>query len=67
MARFDLERSLERGVRGLWPGSAAFPKYGRNLNMGGDNNRDSTYATAHQRILHDRARPSFVTMPVIPR
>jgi putative CocE/NonD family hydrolase len=47
--------------------SAAFPKYGRNLNTGGDNNRDSTYVTAHQRILHDRAHASFITLPLIPR
>jgi hypothetical protein len=47
--------------------SAAFPKYGRNLNTGGDNNRDSTYVTAHQRVLHDRAHASYVTLPVIPR
>ncbi len=47
--------------------SAAFPKYGRNLNTGGDNNRDSTYVTAHQRVLHDRAHPSFIMLPVIPR
>ena len=47
--------------------SAAFPKYGRNLNTGGDNNRDSTYVTAHQRVLHDRAHASFVTLPLIPR
>lgn len=47
--------------------SAAFPKYGRNLNTGGDNNSDSTFVTAHQRILHDRAHPSFITLPVIPR
>jgi len=47
--------------------SAAFPKYGRNLNTGGDNNSDSTFVTARQRILHDRAHPSFITLPVIPR
>jgi putative CocE/NonD family hydrolase len=47
--------------------SAAFPKYGRNLNTGGDNNRDSTYVTAHQRVLHDRAHPSYITLPLIPR
>lgn len=47
--------------------SAAFPKYGRNLNTGGDNNADTTYVTAHQRILHDRTHPSYVTLPVIPR
>jgi hypothetical protein len=47
--------------------SAAFPKYGRNLNTGGNNNADSTFVTAHQRILHDRAHPSYITLPVIPR
>lgn len=47
--------------------SAAFPKYGRNLNTGGDDNSDSTFVTARQRILHDRAHPSFITLPVIPR
>jgi putative CocE/NonD family hydrolase len=47
--------------------SAAFPKYGRNLNTGGDNNSDSTFVTAHQRILHDRAHSSYITLPVIPR
>jgi putative CocE/NonD family hydrolase len=46
--------------------SAAFPKFGRNLNTGGDNNADSTFVSAHQRIIHDRAHPSFVTLPVIP-
>lgn len=47
--------------------SAAFPKYGRNLNTGGDNNADSTYVTARQRVLHDRAHASFIMLPVIPR
>ena len=47
--------------------SAAFPKYGRNLNTGGDNNADTTYVTAHQRILHDATHPSSVTLPMIPR
>lgn len=47
--------------------SAAFPKYGRNLNTGGDNNADTKFVTAHQRILHDREHASFVTLPLIPR
>ncbi len=46
--------------------SAAFPKYDRNLNTGGDNERDTTYVSAHQRVLHDAAHPSHVTLPVIP-
>ncbi|MEJ2187014.1 MAG: CocE/NonD family hydrolase, partial [Gemmatimonadota bacterium] len=47
--------------------SAAFPKYDRNLNTGGDNERDTPYASAHQRVLHDADHPSRVTLPVIPR
>ncbi len=47
--------------------SAAFPKYDRNLNTGGDNERDTTYVSAHQRILHDAEHPSHVTLPIIPR
>jgi hypothetical protein len=47
--------------------SAAFPKYDRNLNTGGDNERDTRYIVVRQRILHDRAHPSFVRLPIIPR
>jgi putative CocE/NonD family hydrolase len=47
--------------------SAAFPKYDRNLNTGGDNERDSLYVAAHQRVFHDSAHPSHVTLPLIPR
>jgi putative CocE/NonD family hydrolase len=47
--------------------SAAFPKYDRNLNTGGDNERDTKYVAAHQRILHDGAHPSSIRLPVIPR
>ena len=47
--------------------SALFPKYDRNLNTGGSNERDSTFVVAHQRIVHDAAHPSHVVLPVIPR
>ena len=47
--------------------SAAFPKYDRNLNTGGDNERDTKFVAAHQRILHDAAHPSHVRLPIIPR
>jgi uncharacterized protein len=47
--------------------SAAFPKYDRNLNTGGDNERETKYVVAKQRILHDAAHPSFVRLPIIPR
>jgi putative CocE/NonD family hydrolase len=45
--------------------SALFPKYGRNLNTGGNNERDSTFVVAHQRLVHDRAHPSHVVLPVV--
>jgi len=45
--------------------SALFPKYDRNLNTGGNNERDSVFVAAHQRLLHDPAHPSHVTLPVI--
>ncbi|HEY4101725.1 MAG TPA: CocE/NonD family hydrolase [Gemmatimonadales bacterium] len=47
--------------------SALFPKYDRNLNTGGNNETDSTFVPAHQRILHDAAHPTYVTLPIIPR
>jgi predicted acyl esterase len=47
--------------------SSLFPKYDRNLNTGGSNERDSTFVVAHQRIVHDAAHPSHITLPVIPR
>ena len=47
--------------------SALFPKYDRNLNTGGNNERDRTFVTARQRVLHDREHPSSVMLPVIPR
>lgn len=47
--------------------SARFPKYDRNLGTGGDNERDSTFVVAHQRLVHDAAHPSHVVLPVIPR
>jgi uncharacterized protein len=47
--------------------SAAFPKYDRNLNTGGDNERETRFVSARQRVLHDSAHPSRVRLPVIPR
>src|SRR5215831_9903263 len=47
--------------------SALFPKYDRNLNTGGNNERDTTWVVAHQRVLHDAAHPSQVVLPVVPR
>jgi len=47
--------------------SALFPKYDRNLNTGGNNERDTTFVVAHQRLVHDAAHPSHVTLPLIRR
>jgi putative CocE/NonD family hydrolase len=47
--------------------SALFPKYDRNLNTGGDTERDSTFVVAHQRLVHDEAHPSHLLLPVVPR
>jgi len=47
--------------------SALFPKYDRNLNTGGNNERDSSFVVAHQRLVHDAAHPSQVSLPVVPR
>ena len=47
--------------------SSNFPRFDRNLNTGGNNERDTTFVVAHQRVLHDAAHPSHVVLPVIPR
>jgi putative CocE/NonD family hydrolase len=47
--------------------SALFPKYDRNLNTGGNNERETRWVVAHQRLLHDAAHPSHVTLPLVPR
>ncbi len=71
--RYDLDlwftsRVFEPGHRlRVSVSSALFPKYDRNLNTGANNERDSTFVVAHQRLVHDAAHPSHVTLPVIPR
>lgn len=47
--------------------SALFPKYDRNLNTGGNNECDSVFVVAHQRLVHDAEHPSHVTLPIVPR
>jgi predicted acyl esterase len=71
--RYDVDlwftsRVFEAGHRlRVTVSSALFPKYDRNLNTGGNNERDSTFVVAHQRLVHDAAHPSHVALPVIPR
>jgi predicted acyl esterase len=45
--------------------SSNFPRLSRNLNTGGDNERDADYVTAYQTVFHDRARPSHLVLPVV--
>ena len=69
--RYDIDlwftsRMFEAGHRlRVSVSSALFPKYDRNLNTGGNNERDSTFVVAHQRVLHDAAHPSHVVLPVV--
>ena len=71
--RYDIDlwftsRVFEPGHRlRVTVSSALFPKYDRNLNTGGNNERDSTFVIAHQRIVHDAAHPSHVRLPIVGR
>jgi putative CocE/NonD family hydrolase len=50
---------------GLAISSSNFPRFNRNLNTGGDNERDSKFVVAEQRIYHDNLRPSHLLLPVV--
>ena len=71
--RYDIDlwftsRVFEPGHRlRVTVSSALFPKYDRNLNTGGNNERDSTFVVAHQRLVHDAAHQTYVTLPVVAR
>ncbi len=73
LERYDIDlwftsRVFEPGHRiRVSVSSALFPKYDRNLNTGGNNERDSTFVIAHQRLVHDPAHPSHVVLPIVPR
>ena len=47
--------------------SALFPKYDRNLNTGGNNERERTFVVARQRLVHDKEHPTHVVLPVVGR
>ncbi len=51
---------------GLQIASAAFPKYARNLNTGGDLASETELLQAEQTIYHDAEHPSALVLPVIP-
>ncbi|MFC1479510.1 CocE/NonD family hydrolase [Planctomycetota bacterium] len=50
---------------GLAVSSSNFPRFNRNLNTGGDNERDSDFQTADQIIFHDKEHPSHLVLPVV--
>ena len=45
--------------------SSNFPRLSRNLNTGGDNERDAKALLADQTIYHDARRPSHLVLPVV--
>jgi len=45
--------------------SALFPRYSRNLNLGGNNETGRDYVSAEQTIYHDVDHPSHLVLPVI--
>ena len=45
--------------------SSAFPEYDPNSNTGHEAATDTEFRTARQSIYHDRARPSYMVLPVI--
>jgi putative CocE/NonD family hydrolase len=50
---------------GLAVSSSNFPRFSRNLNTGGDNERESHFEVARQTILHDAGHPSHLVLPVL--
>jgi putative CocE/NonD family hydrolase len=45
--------------------SAAFPEYSRNLNTGGNNETETSFVTAFQKIHHGQDWPSHLLLPVV--
>ena len=47
--------------------SSNFPRWDRNPNTGHDFGVDDKLVVAHQKILHDKAHPSYIALPVVPK
>ena len=47
--------------------SSAVPKFDPNLNTGGPIGREAQGVVADQVVYHDRQRPSYVVLPVVPK
>ncbi len=46
--------------------SASFPYFSRNLNTGGQNEKETKFVAAEQKVYHSPAYPSHILLPVIP-
>jgi len=46
--------------------SSSFPRFDRNLNTGGRNYDETTWAIARNSVQHSDAHPSHLVLPVIP-
>ena len=46
--------------------SSNFPRFDRNLNTGGNNEMERQWVVAHNAVHHDAARPSSLTLTVMP-
>jgi predicted acyl esterase len=47
--------------------SSNFPRFDRNPNTGRPIAEETELRKAYQTVYHDRARPSYVLLPVTPR
>ena len=47
--------------------SSNFPKFVRNLNTGGDNERETRMIVAHNKVHHSEDAASYIELPVIPQ
>jgi putative CocE/NonD family hydrolase len=45
--------------------SSNFPRYDRNLNMGGRIGFETEWQTAEQTVFHDAGKPSRLILPVV--
>lgn len=67
IALWDTSQLFRKGHRiGLGISSSAFPKFGRNLNTGGDLATETKMVVAHQTVHHTAGHPSRLILPVIP-
>lgn len=46
--------------------SASFPMFSRNLNTGGQNEKETAFVKADQKIFHDSEHPSYIVLPALP-